>query len=116
MIQRSRSRLDPAPVGLDGAATLDRRRLTREEPTEPSPESNESSRDRRWGLEAALRALPQDQREVVVLRHLVGLTPVEIAERMRRTESSIHGLHHRGRQALKRELQDVECAPTARAA
>jgi RNA polymerase sigma-70 factor (ECF subfamily) len=60
--------------------------------------------------------LPEDQREVVVLRHLVGLTPLEIATRMGRTESSIHGLHHRGRQALKRELIKIECAPAASAA
>jgi RNA polymerase sigma-70 factor (ECF subfamily) len=50
------------------------------------------------------------------LRHLVGLTPGEIAERMGRSESSVHGLHHRGRQALKRELIEVDCAPAGRAA
>jgi len=49
---------------------------------------------------------------VVVLRHLVGLTPGEIAERMGRTEASVHGLHHRGRKAMRRELIDVACAPT----
>jgi hypothetical protein len=35
---------------------------------------------------------------------------------MGRTEASIHGLHHRARQALKRELVKIECAPTAKAA
>jgi hypothetical protein len=44
---------------------------------------------------------------VLVLRHLVGLTPGEIANRMGRSESSIRGLHHRGRQVLKRELVEL---------
>ena len=59
----------------------------------------------------ALAALPEDQRTVVVLRHLVGLTPGEIADRLGRTENSVHGLHHRGRRALQQELRQLECAP-----
>jgi RNA polymerase sigma-70 factor (ECF subfamily) len=83
---------------------------------EPTRPTDETSRECRWGLEVALDTLPEDQRDVVMLRHLVGLTPGEIATRMGRTESSIHGLHHRGRLALRRELADMDCAPTARAA
>jgi RNA polymerase sigma-70 factor, ECF subfamily len=83
-----------------------------EEVYEPTFEADDSGRDRRWGLEQALGALPEEQREVVVLRHLVGLTPGEIADRMGRTEASIHGLHHRARKAMRRELVDVACAPT----
>jgi RNA polymerase sigma-70 factor (ECF subfamily) len=59
----------------------------------------------------ALAALPEDQRTVVVLRHLVGLTPGEIADRLGRTENSVHGLHHRGRRALQQELRRLECGP-----
>jgi RNA polymerase sigma-70 factor (ECF subfamily) len=70
--------------------------------------------ERRRGLESALESLPEDQRDVLVLRHLVGLTPGEIASRLGRSEASIHGLHHRGRQAVKRELAALECAPTTR--
>jgi RNA polymerase sigma-70 factor (ECF subfamily) len=92
-----------------------RRMLPCEEVYESSREVDDSGRDRRWGLEQALGALPDEQRSVVVLRHLVGLTPGEIAERMGRTESSIHGLHHRARKAMRRELIEVDCAPTARA-
>ncbi len=77
--------------------------------------ADDVSHDRRRGLEQALETLPEDQRGVVVLRHLVGLSPGEIADRMGRTESSIHGLHHRARLALRRELEGVECAPTTRA-
>jgi RNA polymerase sigma-70 factor, ECF subfamily len=63
-------------------------------------------------LREALDDLPEDQREVIVLRHLVGLSPGEIADRLGRTEPSIHGLHHRGRGALRSALRDMECAPT----
>jgi len=93
-----------------------RRAVPCEEVFERTRQTDETSRECRWGLEVALETLPEDQRDVVVLRHLVGLTPGEIADRMGRTESSVHGLHHRGRLALRRELTDMECAPTARAA
>jgi RNA polymerase sigma-70 factor (ECF subfamily) len=65
-------------------------------------------------LREALEVLPDDQREVVVLRHLVGLSPGEIAGRLGKTEPAIHGLHHRGRGALRTSLVDRECAPAVR--
>ena len=55
-------------------------------------------------LREALATLPEDQREVIVLRHVVGLSPGEIAGRLGKTEPSIHGLHHRGRGALRAVL------------
>jgi len=91
-----------------------RRAIPCEEVFEASHPADDSSRDRRWGIEQALDTLPEDQRDVVMLRHLVGLSPGEIADRMGRSEASIHGLHHRARQALRRELVEIECAPTTR--
>jgi RNA polymerase sigma-70 factor (ECF subfamily) len=70
--------------------------------------------DRVETVRAALSTLPDEQRQVVILRHVVGLTPGEIADRMGRTESSIHGLHHRGRRALQRELSRLESRPLIR--
>ena len=67
--------------------------------------------DRVEAVRAALASLPDEQRRVVVLRHLVGLSPGEIAHEMGRSESSIHGLHHRGRRALKRELERLDSTP-----
>ena len=67
-------------------------------------------------VRAALESLPQEQREVVILRHVMGYTPGEIAGRTGRTESSIHGLHHRGRRALQRELVRLDSAPCTRPA
>lgn len=67
--------------------------------------------ERAWALREALASLPAEQREVVVMRHVVGLTPPEIARRLGRSESSIHGLHHRGRRALRAELSQLGCTP-----
>jgi RNA polymerase sigma-70 factor (ECF subfamily) len=49
-------------------------------------------------------ALPAEQRDVIVLRFLVGLSPGEIAERMGRSEDAVHGLQHRGRRRLRSEM------------
>jgi len=73
---------------------------------------DESSRHRSLGLRDALATLPEDQRQVVVMRHLIGLTPGEIAGCLGRSEPSIHGLHHRGRGALRTALADMDCSPT----
>ncbi len=93
-----------------------RRPVPCEEVIESSRAADDSSHERRWGLEQALETLPEDQRHVVVLRNLVGLSPAEIADRMGRTEPAIHGLHHRARVALRRELTRGDCAPTTRIA
>jgi RNA polymerase sigma-70 factor (ECF subfamily) len=96
---------------------IDHLRSNRLTPTEnvldPST-STGADLDRAETVRAALAALPEEQREVVVLRHVVGLTPGEIADRMGRTESAIHGLHHRGRRALQRELIQLESTPSTR--
>jgi RNA polymerase sigma-70 factor (ECF subfamily) len=96
---------------------IDHLRANRVTPIETLPEIGSSSGsdvDQVHAVRGALAALPEEQREVVVLRHLVGLTPGEIADRMGRTESSIHGLHHRGRRALQRELRALENSPSTR--
>lgn len=66
-------------------------------------------------IKDALAGLPLEQREVVVLRHVAGLTPPEIAYRIGRSESSVHGLHHRGRSALRTTLRHVGATPTVMA-
>lgn len=80
------------------------------EPSEAS--SDERAPERLESLLEALRGLPRDQRRVVLLRHMCGLAPSEIAEQLGKSESSVHGLHHRARGALRRTLTDLEAAPT----
>lgn len=62
-------------------------------------------------LNEALATLPCDQRNVVLLRHLTGLSPGEIGRKIGRSESAVHGLHHRGRRALAAELTRRGAAP-----
>ena len=96
---------------------IDHLRANRLTPTENVIDPDASSGadvDRSESVRSALATLPDEQREVVILRHVVGLTPGEIADRMGRTEGSIHGLHHRGRRALQRELARLESIPCTR--
>jgi len=94
---------------------LDHLRRSRCTPSEEvfasTDESEEHALERSLDLHAALATLPDEQRSVMIMRHVVGLSPPEIAERMGRSESSIHGLHHRGRRALQRELRRLGSAP-----
>lgn len=96
-------------------AALDHLRARRQIPveevrtTDPCDEGREF--EQRQCLKEALAALPEEQREVLVLRHVLGLSPPEIAERLEKTESSVHGLHHRGRAALREALVELEAAP-----
>lgn len=81
---------------------------------ETAHEDLESSIHRSHELQAALDCLPPAQREILILRHVVGLSPVEIAARLDRTEASVHGLHHRGRATLKARLQEMTAGPVVR--
>ncbi len=96
---------------------IDHLRANRLTPTETVLDPGAASGadlDRAETVRVALATLPDEQREVVILRHVVGLTPGEIADRMGRTEGSVHGLHHRGRRALQRELKRLESTPATR--
>lgn len=75
----------------------------------------QDAHERARSLKDALAVLPPDQCEVVVLRHVVGMSPGEIAVHLGKSEGSIHGLHHRGRSTLRRELVHRDAAPVARA-
>jgi RNA polymerase sigma-70 factor, ECF subfamily len=96
-------------------AALDQLRARRAIPTEEvrltDTGSVQTGIDRGRDLREALEALPEDQREVLVLRHIVGLSPVEIAGTLDKTESSVHGLHHRGRRSLRAGLRERGAAP-----
>lgn len=95
-------------------AALDHLRRCRTTPVEDlagSAHDDRQEHERARDLRTALEALPAEQRKVVVMRNLIGLTPPEIARRLGRSESSIHGLHHRGRRALQRELHQMGWAP-----
>jgi len=89
-----------------------RRRAGWGEPAAIEASSDERDSERLQSLLAALDGLPRDQRRVLLLRHICGLAPSEIAEQLGKSESAVHGLHHRARGALRRMLTDLEATPT----
>lgn len=100
-------------------AALDHMRARRQIPCEEVRTSDKGHEqvgfERFQSLRAALDQLPNDQREVLILRHIAGLTPLEIAHRLGKTEGSIHGLHHRGRGTLQAALRELDAAPVTAA-
>jgi RNA polymerase sigma-70 factor (ECF subfamily) len=100
-------------------AALDHLRAKRAIPTDEVRLTDtgraQTALDRGRALRQALEDLPEDQREVLVLRHIVGLSPVEIAGTLDKSESSVHGLHHRGRRSLRANLVELEAAPVVTA-
>jgi RNA polymerase sigma-70 factor (ECF subfamily) len=90
-------------------AAIDHVRMRRPVPVEEvrpadAPDDGDGGRERFADLRLALAALPAEQRDVIVLRFLVGLTPGEVAERIGRSEDAVHGLQHRGRRRLRSEM------------
>jgi RNA polymerase sigma-70 factor, ECF subfamily len=96
-------------------AALDHVRSRRQIPFEEVRTSDDGHEQVGFGrsqaLKAALAQLPEDQREVLVLRHVAGLSPGEIASRLGKSEASVHGLHHRGRATLRAALTELEASP-----
>jgi RNA polymerase sigma-70 factor (ECF subfamily) len=88
-----------------------RRPILCEEARAVDERAEDRGRELSAALTAALAQLPEIQRDVIVLRHVAGYSPSEIAERLGRSEDSIHGLHHRGRRALKQALQRMDAVP-----
>jgi RNA polymerase sigma-70 factor (ECF subfamily) len=76
-----------------------------------APCADDAVDHRRTCLREALGGLPPDQRDVLLLRHFVGLLPGEIADLLGRSVGSVHGLHHRGRAAARVALVDLGSAP-----
>jgi RNA polymerase sigma-70 factor, ECF subfamily len=99
---------------------LDHIRASRQIPLPEVRTSDEGTEqggfERALCLREALDRLPHEQREVLILRHVAGLSPGEIAARLGKTEASVHGLHHRGRGALKATLLELEAAPVTASA
>jgi RNA polymerase sigma-70 factor, ECF subfamily len=87
-----------------------------EEVHDPAAAHEDESPERLDTLRQALKTLPEDQREVVVLRLVVGMSASEVGERIGRSEPAVHALQHKGRRQLRNELMRLDAAPTVRAA
>lgn len=62
-------------------------------------------------LANALAHLPEEQREVIELKHLRGHAVAEIAERLGKTRAAVAGLLRRGLERLRELLDDGGVSP-----
>ena len=100
-------------------AAIDHVRMRRPVPLEEvrshdTHDDDAGARERFADLRLALDALPPEQRDVLVLRFFVGLSPGEVAERLGRSEDAVHGLQHRGRRRLRNEMLALAAASACR--
>jgi RNA polymerase sigma-70 factor, ECF subfamily len=82
-----------------------------EEVREHDARDDQAAQQVRSSLWAALESLPPAQRDVVLLRYLVGLSPAEIATHLGRSIRAVHGLNYRGRAAACVALNGLGSAP-----
>jgi RNA polymerase sigma-70 factor (ECF subfamily) len=76
--------------------------------SQPSPSEQVASEELRLRIARAVDQLPEDQRDVFILRDLQGLPVGDVAARLGKTEKSVAGLLLRGRRALRQLLADDE--------
>jgi RNA polymerase sigma-70 factor (ECF subfamily) len=82
---------------------------------QPSPSQQVQRKELLLRAAEALEKLPEDQRDVVMLRDLMNQPVAQIAQQLGRTERSVAGLLLRGRQKL-RELLEMSDGSGAKAA
>ena len=74
--------------------------------SQPSPSQRATKKEELLRLADSLTELPDAQREAVILRHLQGLSLVEVARQLGRSEAAVAGLIYRGLNKLH-DLLDV---------
>jgi len=72
-----------------------------------SPSLQAARREQAVLLADALEKLPEDYRDVIILRHLEGLTFPEVAKRMERSQDSVEKLWLRGLARLRKEFGEL---------
>ena len=88
---------DPAPRGESSMRDL--------RSTENGPEQHAIQRDLRSALEAAIGALPESYRSVLMLREVEGLSTAETAECLGISEALTKTRLHRARAAMRQEIE-----------
>jgi RNA polymerase sigma-70 factor, ECF subfamily len=74
---------------------------------ESTPSQQAVRREQAVILADALQDLPEDYREVIILRQLEGLSFPDVARRMSRTEDSVKNVWLRALARLRRTLEDL---------
>jgi RNA polymerase sigma-70 factor (ECF subfamily) len=94
---------------------LRKRRFTLlSDPVDATEDPQPPDRDDGRSLRETFKALSSAQRDVLLLREVVGLTPREVANRLGKTEAAVNTCHHRARRAAIRSLTAMGSAPAAR--
>ena len=91
-----------------------RRRTLLRDPHEWTPGGAAPDEEARRSLEDALSALSRGQRDVLVLREVLGLTPQEAARCIGKTDGAVHMLHHRARRTVRERLSRSGSGPSTR--
>ena len=86
------------------------------DPVEVPPEVDEPDPDNGRSLREAFGALSGAQRDVLLLREVVGLTPREVAKCLGKTQAAVNTCHHRARLAAARSLISLGSTPATRSA
>jgi RNA polymerase sigma-70 factor (ECF subfamily) len=76
--------------------------------SQSSPSAQASRREQAVILADAMEGLPDDYREVIILRQLEGLSFPDVARRMGRTEDSVKNLWARALARLRRSLETLD--------
>jgi RNA polymerase sigma-70 factor (ECF subfamily) len=95
----------PLQAALDESASRLEAWLAAEQ---SSPSQQAERHERAVRLAEALAALPENQREAIVLRHWQGCSLAEIGEHLGCTPAAVTGLLHRGLRKLRQQLHDLE--------
>jgi len=80
--------------------------LTLKAPQGTGPAARAERSNREDVLLAAVRGLAPDRQQLIILKHVEGMTNAEIGEVMNRTEGAIKSLYHRALEALRDDLED----------
>lgn len=86
------------------------------DPLDEAEDPRPPDRDDGRSLRETFRALSCAQRDVLMMREVLGLTPREVAKRLGKTEAAVNTCHHRARRAAVRSLTALGSAPAARRA
>ena len=93
---------------LDPSASADVDAVIRPAPTVATPETAALGRDEHERVVAALRRLPERQREAVALRYYLDLSEADIAAAMGVSAGSVKSHLHRGLASLARDLGEED--------
>ncbi len=94
------------PKSQESSSIIDAVKLERTGGNGPEPLSVMESEESRQAVHQALVDLPEDYREVLVLKYLEDMPVLEISQAMGRSPKSVEGLLSRARKALRANLEE----------